>query len=73
VPTPPENRDSEQRLWIECQRLREYDAVLKDMLDTGIPLTREHYIELAYAGDPPDPWTAENEEELPEPFRRDAG
>jgi len=70
---PIEDKYPEQQLWIECQRLREHDTVLKDMLDTGIPLTREHYIELAYAGDPPDPWTDEHEEELPEPFRRDAG
>ena len=73
MPTPLETRYPEQRLWIECQRLSEYDAVLKDMLDTGIPLTREHYIELAYGGDPPYPWTAEHEEELPEPLRRAAG
>lgn len=31
-----------------------------------MPITRENYIALAYGGDPPDPWTVEAEEALPE-------
>lgn len=38
----------------------------------NIPVTRENYIDLAFLGDPPDPWTEEDEAELPEEFRRDA-
>lgn len=40
------------------------------MLNSNVPLTREHYIDLAYAGEPPKPWTYEHEMELPEPFQR---
>jgi len=40
------------------------------MLKRNIPLTREHYIDLAYVGRDPDSLEAEEEEELPEPFQR---
>jgi hypothetical protein len=35
----------------------------------GIPRTRENYIDLAYAGEPPEEWTAELELDLPEYLR----
>lgn len=40
------------------------------MLSSGGPLTRETYIQMAYGGTPPNPWTYEHEAELPEPFQR---
>lgn len=36
----------------------------------GIAVTRENYIELAYFGKPPDPWTAEDEDGLPPELRK---
>jgi hypothetical protein len=41
------------------------DPVLHIMLQDGVPITRQHYIHLAYFGDPPKPWTREHEAELP--------
>jgi hypothetical protein len=41
------------------------------MLKNGGPITRERYIDLAYAGEPPKPWTVEHELELPEPLQRE--
>lgn len=70
MPKQTESASSEQRLRKECERLSRNDVVLRGMLDSNVPLTREHYIEKAYAGDVPDPWTAEHELELPEPFQR---
>ena len=43
------------------------------MLSSGGPLTREAYIEMAYGGTPPKPWTAEHEMELPAPFQAGRG
>ena len=43
--------------------------VLREMLKHDIPLTRENWISVAHAGAPiPDPWTAEDEMMVPEPF-----
>jgi hypothetical protein len=30
-----------------------------------VPMTRENYLQIAYFGELPDPWTAEHEDELP--------
>jgi hypothetical protein len=46
-------------------RLQSMDPVLHVMLKDGVPITRAHYIHLAYFGDPPKPWTREHEAELP--------
>jgi hypothetical protein len=45
------------------------DAVLELMLKCKIPMTRENYLEVAYLGQLPDPWTLEHELELPEQFQ----
>ncbi len=47
----------------------EHDPVLKYMLEHGIPLTREKYISLNYIGHPPEPWTEEDERQLPSIFQ----
>jgi hypothetical protein len=39
--------------------------VLRLMKRHGIPVTREHFIHINWMGSPPDPWTAEDEEQLP--------
>ena len=44
--------------------------VLKRMVEAGIPLTRENFIDLNWLGKPPEEWTAEHEADLPEMFRR---
>lgn len=44
--------------------------ILKQMLDHNLPLTRESYIDLAYAGQPPKFFGPELELELPEPFQK---
>lgn len=42
------------------------DPVIALMLSAGITPTREGWIDLAYGNDIPDPWTTENEVEVPE-------
>jgi hypothetical protein len=41
----------------------------EDFEADGIPWTRASYINVAYLGDTPDPWTAEHEAELPGDLR----
>jgi hypothetical protein len=41
------------------------DGLTKLMKHFGIPVTRENYIDLMYMGTPPDPWTWEDEAEMP--------
>ena len=45
-------------------------ATLEYMKASGIPLTRERYLNLAYMGKPPEELGAEEEAMLPEMFRR---
>jgi hypothetical protein len=45
------------------------DIVLEKMKQTGIPMTRENYLELAYLGEPPAELSGEEETELPEQFQ----
>lgn len=40
--------------------------ILNALRDAGMPVTRENYIEAAYGDDVPDPWTPEDEAELPD-------
>jgi hypothetical protein len=47
-----------------------HSGVLRRMIREGLPLTREQWIRMAYLGHPPQPWTTEHEEEVPEPFQR---
>jgi len=49
--------------------LRGSDPVIKWMLDRNLPINRETYLDLAYAGGRPEEWTAEHELEVPEPLR----
>lgn len=41
-------------------------AVLAALKASGLPITRENYLAFDYGDDLPDPWTAEDEELLPE-------
>jgi hypothetical protein len=41
------------------------DDVVKLLKRTHVPVTRENYLQLAYFGEPPEPWTREHEAELP--------
>lgn len=44
--------------------------MLEGMHRRGTPLTRDNYIALTTIGTPPDePWTAEDEDSLPEPLQ----
>ena len=52
--TPPEDAEDTDPLLIHLQR------------ELGRPVTRQEYIEYNYPDGIPDPWTAENEAELPE-------
>ncbi|MGF9765032.1 hypothetical protein AAII07_59295 [Microvirga sp. 0TCS3.31] len=47
----------------------EDDGVLRLLRKHNIPVTRENYITVAYCSEPPDPWTWEHEEDLPEHLR----
>jgi len=42
------------------------DHVVNKLKQLDIPVTRENYIDLNWLGEPPDPWTPEDEEQLPE-------
>jgi hypothetical protein len=48
----------------------QHDGTLRHMIQLGGPLTRDRWIRMSYLGHPPHPWTAEHEEEVPEPFRK---
>ena len=39
--------------------------VLNQLYLSGLPLTRENYLDLAYFGNPPKKWDAEAEAQLP--------
>ena len=58
---------------IDPRLLREakYSPTLEYMIKNGIPLTREKWISMNYLGHPPEPWTAEHEADVPEPWRRE--
>jgi hypothetical protein len=43
------------------------DCILKFMVEKGVPLTKENYVEIAYMGNPPE-LDAEIEAELEELF-----
>ena len=45
------------------------DDILKFMVEKGVPLTRENYLEIAYMGNPPIELDAEEEFDLPEQFQ----
>jgi hypothetical protein len=49
---------------------KEQDYVLGLLQKFQLPLTRENYLGLAYPEGLPQDWTAENELELPEQFRK---
>lgn len=42
------------------------DPVVGLMREAGVPITRAGYIDIAYGTTPPQPWTVEDEAELPE-------
>jgi len=52
--------------WTEIAK---HDGAIADMLRLGIPITRENYIKLNHFTGVPAKWTAEHEEELPEPLQ----
>jgi hypothetical protein len=48
----------------------ETSPTLQYMIKNGLPLTREKWISLNWGGDRPNPWTAEDEALVPEPWQR---
>jgi hypothetical protein len=52
--------------------LRGQSAALDRMLRDNMPLTREVWMGMAFPfeGDKPDPWTAEDEAQVPAPFQQ---
>lgn len=48
------------------------DPVVEWLNKNNLPVTRENYIDVNWMGSPPDPWTQEDEESLPESLRRPA-
>jgi hypothetical protein len=49
----------------------EHNPMLAYMIKNGLPLNRETWINLNWGGDTPDPWTAEDEAELPPSWQRE--
>jgi hypothetical protein len=70
--TKPETTNSQKPSGVflpsteDLKTLSGTDPVLAYMIAENIPLTRENYIAVNWLGDPPDPWTGEDEDELPE-------
>jgi hypothetical protein len=68
---------AEQRLELARRIARhqapiQLDGTCRLLLALGLPLTRENYLQLAFAGHPPEePLDGEIEAELPEQFRTD--
>lgn len=56
----------------EPVRVARMSPVLAHMIKHGMPLNRQTWIEVNYGGDSeiPKPWTAEDEAEVPAPWRR---
>ena len=48
-----------------------WEGLVNLMKVAGVPVTREHFLNLAYMGHPPEQLTPEQEEELPPSLRRD--
>jgi hypothetical protein len=46
------------------------DGILSMMRHHNIPITREHYLNIAYMGEPPEELSAEEEANLPPMLRR---
>lgn len=46
------------------------DPILRWMMENGVSLTRESYLNVAYMGNPPKELGPEEEAELPEQFQR---
>jgi hypothetical protein len=42
------------------------EQLIETLREAGLPVTRENYILLNWGSEPPDPWTPEDEDELPE-------
>lgn len=70
MPLQPGTGSSPTQLRRALETQATSDPVLQTMLNSGGPLTREDYIQMAYPGNRPDPWTAEHEAELPEAFQQ---
>ena len=45
------------------------DAVTRLLIQSNLPVTRQNWLEVAYFGQLPDPWTLEHEDELPQALR----
>jgi hypothetical protein len=62
----------QRRIAPELVRAATTDPVLAHMIRYGLPLNRKTWIEVNYGGDSemPHPWTAEDEMEVPRPWRR---
>jgi hypothetical protein len=54
----------------EILREAEMDPTLSYMIKHDMPLNRQTWIDLNYGGEVPDPWTAEDEDEVPGPWQR---
>jgi hypothetical protein len=56
----------------EILEAAKHSPVLAAMIKEGLPLNRKTWIEVNYGGDSeiPKPWTAEDEDQVPSPFRR---
>jgi hypothetical protein len=62
--------DNSDNLILLFQHEPGWMTVVRFLEDNHIPLTREHFLKVAYAGDPPE-WSAEVEDDLPPSIRDD--
>jgi hypothetical protein len=53
----------------QTESTRQIGLVEEMLIENGIPVTRENWIRIAYAGEPPKEWGQELENELPRHLR----
>jgi hypothetical protein len=54
----------------ELHRDAKTDPVLAHMIEFGLPLNRQTWIDVNWGSEVPKPWTAEDEAQLPPSFPR---
>ena len=68
---PQPQTGADERMSLE--QAARYSPTLRYMMKNGAPLNRETWMSMNYLGQPPEPWTAEHEAEVPEPWQNSNG
>ena len=63
--------DSHKDLLEAMDEISRENVIIHRMLEEGLPLTRDAYIQIFYDGEIPSPWTEKHEAIVPPIFRED--